>query len=65
MQAAQLLGLGLSELPKRKPQRLIGQDNATFCHERFDIPRTHAETKSLKDWATWPTFSAMLDLIEL
>ena len=61
---ARLLGIGLPGFPTLMLHRLIGQEHATCRRELFDILRTHAETKKLKDYVTWPTFSAMPDPLE-
>jgi hypothetical protein len=41
--AAELLSIGLPEFPAPIPHRFIGQDDATFRHELFDIPIAEAE----------------------
>jgi hypothetical protein len=42
---AHLIDIGLPEFQAPIPYRLIGQDDATFRHELFDVPIAQAEGK--------------------
>jgi hypothetical protein len=46
---AQLIGIGLPELPAPIPHRLIRQEEATFRHELFDLPVAQAEAEIQPD----------------
>jgi hypothetical protein len=43
--AAQLVGIGLPKLSTPIPHRFIGQDDAAFGHELFDVPVAEAKAK--------------------
>jgi hypothetical protein len=43
--AAQLVGIGLSELPAPRAHRFIGEDHAALGHELFDVPIAQAEAE--------------------
>jgi hypothetical protein len=45
MPAAELVRIHLPEFPAPRAHRLIGQDDATFRHQLFDVPGTRAEAE--------------------